>query len=157
MQHFRLSEVSYEKPEGIESTYYLVDQDQQRDTRVLVISFRGAYPDGSLGNRHGGYIAHAGLCGVHAFSPEALVLDFRELHYRWGNTMLAVFQDVSQFMDADLAAGGYRFPIVVVASEKSSGLHTLLRAPEADDPFLFDDIDKAIAAARERGLQWLHD
>lgn len=155
MPRFKLKEIHYRKPEGIDASYAVLDQARSSEASVLVVSFRGEYPDGSRGHQHGAYIAYTVMCGLHAFSPDALVLDFRELNYRWGNSLLRVFQDVSQFQDADLPADGYGFPIVVVASAKSSGLQSLLRGPASGEQTLFDDIDDAIATAQTRGQHWL--
>lgn len=156
MPRFRLQRATYEKPDGIDAECFLVDPSQTEKMDVLVVAFSGVCPDGSRGNPHGRYVSYVTMCALHAFGPECLVLDFRDLEYRWGNSMLGVFQDVSQFMDAGLREGEAPFPVLVVTSGRSSGFASLLRAPRPGErDFRFDDLDRAIEAAIAAAQYWL--
>jgi hypothetical protein len=131
---------------------------QTDNARVLIVAFKGEYPDGSLGNAHGHYIASETMHGIHAFDPHCLVLDLRLLAYRWGNTLLRVFQDISQFKDSGAAPGEPVFPVVVVTSMLCRNAFLSLMTPSAAAPpaWHFDDMDEAIAYAVKASDEWLN-
>ena len=130
--------------------------EQTDRVRVLVSAFEGHYPAGSLGNDHGRYIACETMCGLYAFEPNCVVLDFRKLEYRWGNTLLKVFQDISQLKDTGAAPDEPPFPVIVVTSPLCSpGFLSLVTPCGGSAPtWHFDDVDAAITyavrAANER-------
>lgn len=145
------------QPEGIEGQFFLVDPAQSGRRTVLVASFSGEYPDGSRGNAHGAYIATVALHGIHAFEADCLILDFRDLTYRWGNTLLKVFQDVAQFKDFDAEPNEPSFPVVVVTSEKSREAFLSLVTPagKANPAWHFGDMDRAIEYSFKKVDEWL--
>jgi hypothetical protein len=151
MPEFTLQPVSRDFPEGIAAEWQIVDRAQTADVKILVLSIRGSYPPGSEGSRHGRYIAQEAIAAVHATSPHCLVLDLRELDYSWGDTLFGVFQDVSQFMDADVPKGAPPFPILIVISERSNGLLSLVGGATSA---VFYDVQDAIRRAIELGSQW---
>lgn len=157
MSRYTLTEVTPPVPDGLRCRFLLADRSQTGRMTVLVAAFEGDYPDGSLGNGHGAFIASSALHGLHAFEPDCVVLDFRGMNYRWGNTLLRVFQDISQFMDSDIEPGGVPFPVVVVTSEKSQAAFLSLVTPNGRPapPWHFDDIDAAIAYGASQAKEWL--
>ncbi|SFP72490.1 hypothetical protein SAMN05216567_108160 [Variovorax sp. OK605] len=157
MSRFTLTEVTPSVPEGLRCRFLLADRAQTQRMTVLVVAFEGDYPDGSLGNNHGAFIATRTLHGLHAFCADCVVLDFRAMTYRWGNTLLQVFQDVSQFMDSDGEPGAPPFPVLAVTSEKSRAAFLGLVTPHGRPvpPWHFDDIDAAIACGSRKAEEWL--
>jgi hypothetical protein len=156
MSSYPLEPVRYEKPAGIEAEYFLVGKSAAGIAPVLVVSFTGSAPDGSAGRVHAAYVSYAAMCGLLAFDPWAIVLDFRELEYRWGNSMLGVFQDISRYMDADREAHAPPYPVVPVVSERSSGFESMLRPSNerADHPSA-RDLDAAIETAIRLANEWI--
>ncbi|MEC7119749.1 MAG: hypothetical protein VXW65_07590 [Pseudomonadota bacterium] len=156
MSHYSLIESKPPVPDGISCKYFLLSEAQAKHGTILVASFKGTYPDGSLGNSHGAYIATAALYGVSAFDADCLILDFRELSYRWGNTLLMVFQDISQYKDGELEPDEIPFPIVVVTSDLSRDAFLSLVTPvgSAAPEWHFQDMDTAIEYAQRKIEEW---
>lgn len=156
MPRYSLIESTPPVPEGIACRYFLVDREQVGRRRILVVAFEGEYPDGSRGREHGAYIASASLHGVNAFDAHCLILDLRGLAYRWGNTLLAVFQDVSQFKDGDLEPEEPPFPIVAVTSDRCREGFLSLVTPvgQAAPEWHFEDMDAAIDHALKKVEEW---
>lgn len=157
MPHYSLAAIIPTKPDGLSCRYLMPSPEQTGSLRVLVAAFEGAYPDGSLGNAYGHFIACETMHGIHAFDPDCVVLDFRRLTYRWGNTLLRVFQDIADFKDAGIDAGEPRFPVVAVTSPLCREAFLTLVTPNgaATPPWHFEDIDAAITYALRRAKDWL--
>lgn len=151
----KIHPVAIEPPEGIECRYGIVGNPEPKDAPdILVASFHGTYPDGSLGNAHGQYIASATLHGLAHFEPWCVILDFRELEYRWGNTLLAAFQQIEQYMPPE--PGEPPFPFVVVTSGKCRDAFLSLVTPTGSPPdWHFDNFDHALENAVERANHWI--
>lgn len=64
----RTVEALYEKPTGIECRFDFPEVNGKILREVLIVSFSGAYPPGSRGNRHGEYIAVMAMYGLLAFN-----------------------------------------------------------------------------------------
>lgn len=153
----RLKKTDPHQPAGIDSKFYLTEDPGPENVDVLVVSFSGEYPDGSLGNQHADYMKAITVYGLVSFDPDAIVLDFRDLSYRWGNSIFGVFQAISQMCDQEREPDEPCFPVAIAASEKCmAGLSSLLVPADADRPEnLFDDLDKAILHARKKAREWL--
>jgi hypothetical protein len=97
------------------------------------------------------------MSGIHAFDPDCVVLDFRLLAYRWGNSLLRVFGDIAQFKDAGADPGEPAFPVAVVTSALCRPAFLSLVTPLGSDapPWHFDDVDAAITDAVRRSKEWL--
>ena len=156
MPRYALIESTPRVPDGISCRYSFVDPGQARDHHLLVASFEGDYPDGSRGNAHGHYIATAALHGLAAFGADGIVLDFRGLSYRWGNTLLRVFQDIAQYKDAGAEPGRPGFAVTVVTSDKCRDAFLSLATPPGRPApaWHFDDLDQAIDDALARIDAW---
>lgn len=157
MPRYNLTEVAPPQPAGIACRYFLPSLDQTDRHRILVVSFTGEYPPGSLGNAHGAYIATCTLHGLHAFDAYAVILDFRELTYSWGNTLLQVFQDVGQFKDCGNDPGSPPFPVAVVTSEKCRDAFLTLVTPSGrkTPKWHFEKLDLAISYSIQAAREWL--
>lgn len=153
-----LTELTIPCPENISCKYYIPHGIDTQRMDILIVSFFGNYPDGSMGNEHGAYIAHMTVHGLLAFAPDCIILDLRELEYRWGNTLLRVFQDISGFKDQDKEQDEPYFPVLVVTSQKSRGGFLSLVTPSgAKEPdWHFAKMDDAIKRGITLAQQWLN-
>lgn len=157
MSPFKLTEATPFTPAGLTCRFLLAERAQTDRMTVLVVAFEGEYPDGSLGNAHGHFIAAQALHGLHALDADCVVLDFRGMTYRWGNTLLQVFQDISQLKDSESEPGKPPFPVLAVTSEKSRAafLGLVTHSGKTAPPWHFDDIDAAIAYGARKAKEWL--
>lgn len=91
-------------------------------------------------------MARTTLFGIQSFDPHCLILDLRGLTYRWGNSLLGVFQDVAQLKDAGIEPDEPPFPVMVVTSERCKHAFLSLVTPCGRPPpdWHFDDIESAI-------------
>ena len=145
-------------PEDLTCKFHLKERSGEDKIDVLIVSFFGDYPKGSLGNEHGSFIARKAIEGLMSFSVEAIILDFSEMYYTYGNRLLKVFQDIYQYMDAGNDDDDPIFPILVVMSQKNrAGILSLLTpvGSESMPDFCFDDMGEAIVIATEKGAYWL--
>ncbi len=157
---YQLKEIKKEQPSNIKCKYFSSKEKLKDNIDVLMVSFYGEYPDGSLGKKHATYISDKVFSGFINFDPEAIILDFRELKYSWGNSLLAVFQNIAQFKDAENEEGEPNFPVIILTSEKSkNGLLSLLTPATSNEipDYFFEDEQKAIKSAEERGVYWLNN
>lgn len=156
--NYTLLENNEIKPGAINCKYFVPKEELMDKIKVLIVSFFGEYPDGSLGKKHGTYISKKAISGIIDFNPEAIILDFRELAYNWGNSLLTVFQDIEQFKNAGNEESEPNFPILIVVSNKSKkGVVSLLTPATSNSihDFIFEDINLAIKQAEKRGKYWL--
>lgn len=156
MPSYSLITTTPPQPQGIECQFFVVDAAHAGRRTILVASFSGEYPDGSRGNAHGAYVATMALYGIHSLDADGLILDLRGLAYRWGNTLLKVFQDVSQFKDSDAEPNEPRFPVAVVTSEKCRAGFLSLVTPtnQAVPEWHFDDMNQAIEYSLKKVEEW---
>ena len=151
------------KPDGIECCYYGVAEFESEHMTdglfpdLLVVSFSGDYPDGSRGNTHGHYIATSTIHGLAAFGAWCVILDFRELSYQWGNTLLSVFDEIARYMQGDPGDPcDVPFPVVVVTSDKCrNGFLSLVSGTGTEPDWHFSDIDAAIEFATMAACKWI--
>lgn len=144
-------------PAGIDVTYSEVEEPADDDDfpLLLCVAFHGVYPDGSKGNDHGEFIARSTLTGLTHFEPWGLILDLRELEYRWGNTLLKVFDYVARFERPD--PGEPSFPIVVVTSDKCRDAFLSLVTPTGSTApaWHFEDMEAAIEHVAKLASEWI--
>ncbi len=129
---------------------FCLHRDEEHNITVLVASFAGDYAVGSKGNGDGVFIAAETMRGLVAYDPSAVILDFREMRYSWGNTLLSVFQAVARYMDEP---GEPPYPVFAVTSELCRG--ALLGLMGGEGPWHFEDMDAALNAAVGAGAAWL--
>lgn len=109
----------------------------------LVVTFTGVYGVGSAGNSDAAFMRAVIARGLQATTPAAVVLDLRELDYRWGDMMASVLND---------AVVGRVNPAVVVSDRCRAALTTLVADELGEDPatWLFDDLDDAVRRQNDR-------
>ena len=152
-----LRKVEVVPPEDLECKFSMVQKQVEDIPPILVVSFVGNYPDGSAGNRHGRYMASMTLLGLSEFEPWCVILDLRNLEYRWGNALLQVFQNVSAFMSKENEAGDPPFPVIAVTSEKSrSGFLSLVTPSDGEEPaWHWNSLSEAVEAAVVAANHWI--
>ncbi|WP_137938964.1 hypothetical protein [Chitinivorax sp. B] len=157
MAHYPLTERLLPEPTDLTCRYQIADLAQTDQQIVLIVSFGGTYPDGSHGNAHAAYIARSTLLGLHAFDADCVILDFRGLVYRWGNSLLRVFDDIAQYKDAGGEPGQPTFPVLVVTSELCSAAFLSLVTPvgQSTPAWHFEDMDAAIQYGMQKAHEWL--
>lgn len=129
MRSFALSDLG-----AITHTLALVESEGQT---IVVVSFAGVYRDGSAGAPDARLMRAVVAGAVTATDADGVVLDLRELTYRWGNNLLDIFIPV--------APGGFRSLsyAVVVSDSCEPAVRSLL----ADAPLVYRDLDAAVAHA----------
>lgn len=153
---YLFKELKYEKPYGIECKYLKPDPKQTLNLDILVLSVDGKYPPGSAGSMYAKYISIMAINGLHTFDPDCIILDFRELDYVWGNSLLGVFQDISQFKDAEKEENEPYFPVLAVVSEKSRAFLSLVTPTGSKKPdWCFEGLDDSIVQGAKLAKEWL--
>jgi hypothetical protein len=148
MTSFTLKSLQPRLPDGLTHHLSYVEENQCKEYFILVVSFEGKYPDGSRGNGHGQHIAAATMFANSLYQPDAIILDLRGLHYRWGNTLMRVFQETRWQEADDDEEEDQNFPVHVVTSDLCRD--AILSLMHFDDGFKerhHDDMYLAIAAA----------
>ncbi|WP_439129139.1 hypothetical protein, partial [Polaribacter sp.] len=151
--NYLIREKEFSSPESINCKYYLVDRDANK-IDVLMVSFTGNYPDGSLGKNHAKFISRKTISGLIEFDPDAVILDFRALEYNWGNNILEVFEYIYLLKDAENSAEEPSFPIIILVSDLSkNGMVSVLNpiGTQETSNLIFDDEEKAIKKAIKKG------
>lgn len=138
-------------PKGIKARFYRVESSVNNHSMIAVVSFHGKMPDGSRGKAHGRYIAAETLYWMTLTDALSVVLDFRDLDYRWGDSMLGAFQVLEdrfreQWSDIDMS-----LPIKLLSSDKSSGLYSLI----TNQSVFFATIEEAIESCSQDMQFWL--
>lgn len=153
---YDIKEVTLEKPQDLNVSYLKADFPEKK-VDVLIVKVEGVYPDGSLGNKHAQYLKVMTLKGLFAFDPISLLLDFSELKYNWGNSLLGVFQDVSSIMDREREKEEPYFPLSILVSDKSKGgLLSLWGVTEDKMPDnMFESFDKALEYTSQKAVEWM--
>ena len=137
-------------PKGVTAKFHRVDEQVRNHDMIAIVSFHGKMPDGSRGKAHGRYIAAQAAYWMTYLNAITLILDFRDLDYKWGDSMLGVFQTVEQYFrenwnDIDMAV-----PVKLLSSAKSSGLQSLVTNQE----LYFATLDDAIEACNRDIEYW---
>lgn len=144
-----LREVQTQYNCSLTSKFYLTE-----DRTILIADFDGVAGIRSEGNACSFFIYCKLAEYLIYFTPHAIVLDFRDLEYSWGNSIMRVFQ-----VTEDVLGYGeppYR-PIILVVSDKcKAGFASLLRFnPDQLAEFVFEDLDKAVEYAQKQGNEWI--
>lgn len=120
---------------------------------ILVVSFQGEYGYGSRGNGDGTFIRAEIMRGLAAFEPSGVVLDFRQMRYEWGNTLLSA---IAAIRDGELRGGTPHFPIVIVTSELChDAIVSLVSLGAGDVPLVCNDLEMALGEAQVAARRWL--
>jgi len=114
-----------------------------------VCAFSGDY----LGEDDGHFVASQTIAGLFAYGSVGLVLDFRELNYTQGITLIKVFKDVSETQNGE--HDPLPFPVgICVSSKCQEGVLTLLKK-DALDGFIRDDFAGLLGFLQGEAQRWL--
>ena len=138
-------------PKGIRAKYYRVDTSVDQHDMIAVVSFHGKMPDGSKGKAHGRYIAAQTVYWMTCIDAIAVVMDFRDLEYRWGDSILGALQTINERFRDQWSDLGMSVPVKLLSSQKSASLHSLV----SDPGFFFSEMDDAILACSRDVRFWL--
>lgn len=117
---------------------------------IAVIAFGGHVPDGSKGKAHCQYIALQSVQCLAQLQAICLIMDLRELDYRWGSSMLGVFDTLRRHFFYEWHDVGMDVPIKLLASDRSAGLYSLI----PNEAVFFDSLDDAIASCQQDLKRW---
>lgn len=138
-------------PKGIRAKFYRVDKSVDLHDMIAGVSFHGKVPDGSKGKDHGRYIAAQTVYWMTCIDAIAVVMDFRDLEYRWGDSILGALQTIDMRFRDQWSDLGMSVPVKLLSSPKSSGLHSLVTDPS----FFFSEMDDAILACSRDVRFWM--
>lgn len=139
------------KPDGISVRYYEIAPKQFENSGfIAVLSFHGSVPDGSAGRDHAHFVATETIYWMTHLDANAVVLDFRDLDYVWGNSMLAVFQRVHDHFHHLFVEEKMAVPVHLLASDRSRGLYSLL----ANDDVFHETVEAALKACDADIQRW---
>lgn len=110
--------------------------------RVLVMHVRGTYRSGSQGNPDADALVLTLHGMLRMISPDALVFDFRELDYTWGNRMVEVLRCDNE----------ERWLPIVRSYCVSERCRAALAGLGLEHEVMFDDLGDAAAVARDEAL-----
>ncbi|MFV8752651.1 hypothetical protein ACNOYE_19050 [Nannocystaceae bacterium ST9] len=110
--------------------------------RVLIMHVRGTYRTGSYGNPDADALVLALHGMLRMLSPDALVFDFRELDYTWGNRMAEVLRCDNE----------ERWLPIVRSYCVSDRCRPALASLGLDAEVLLDDLGDAAAVARDEAM-----
>src|SRR6185503_18905452 len=118
-----------------------------RAPEFLVVRYQGDYRDGADGRGDALYIVAAAEAAKKAWWAPCIVLDLRELHYRWGDEMAWI---TSIAWDRVI---GRHAPFAVVVSDKCrTALKSLLE--DDFDRFCIETLEQAFSSCRLQQIQW---
>ena len=120
-----------------------------RDTHlidILVISFHGAYRDGSAGSPDAGLIKGIVKTGVSVFDPFSLLIDLSDLEYNWGDNLDLSFEEAEPTRTVVLVGEKCRRAM----STLYYGINT--EKDIVDNEFFFDNFDKAFEKLTTKSL-----
>ncbi len=112
--------------------------------QILVVAYSGEYGVGCEGNADARYMSAMGKMGIELYTPDAVIIDFQDLEYVWGDMLAMVF-----------GLGGlknypHNIPRAMVVGEKcKKAIETLLFGMESNEPatnedWIFESMDEAI-------------
>ena len=123
-----------DNPNGIECAFFTCSMGRADDDYsgiILVVAFKGVCGIGSANNSDATFMAAMIKAGIEAWSPDALVLDLRELDYRWGDMMSKVlgageYSMFKQVINGDGEANQDLPTAVVISDLNREGLTSLV-------------------------------
>ena len=131
------------------SVTYQFQVSNLRDTHLvetLIISFHGSYRYGSAGRSDAGLIKGIIKTGITVFDPFAVLIDFSDLEYTWGDNLDLSFEETDST------------PTAILVSDKCgramSTLEFGLDTPKdiVDNELFFDNYEKALEKLQNRAL-----
>ncbi len=139
-----LEDLHLESLSDIDVSFFRARSRRGAPGSILIARYAGTYRFASAGNRDARFMYANGEAAIAAWSPSAVVIDLRKLHYTWGDMLERVF---------DVGARSYvdsRFPRAVVVGEHcEEPIRTLILGEYSKEPlstieWIFRDFEKAL-------------
>ncbi|GLQ20864.1 hypothetical protein GCM10007854_18190 [Algimonas porphyrae] len=131
-------------PPGLTVRFHRHQPSHEYDGYAAIMSFHGNMPDGSGGKAHGRFVASSAAFWRTHEDAKTLVVDFRDLRYRWGDSLIMLFDRIGRQFDHEWSDIGMQVPIKLLASDNSAGLYSLI----SDKSVFFDTIEDALISCR---------
>lgn len=131
-----LEKVDFDKMSGIKVTFW-IGTSQTSHATILVISFAGNYKIGGAGNIDAYYMMAKREFGMIMSEASAVIFDFRQLNYVWGDMIESVYLIENHFPIACVLGEGCREAFGTLIHDVGS------KEPATTEEEFFDDFDEA--------------
>ena len=117
---------------------------------IWLLEVRGYYPDGSNGNRHAREICDFVSKLVGSTDPTAILFDFSDLRYRWGDALGGAL--VCAMFDGREESGRPRVVSVVAQGRTLRAMNSLIELSQSEDfrIELFENRETALLQIEKR-------
>lgn len=138
----KLKSLNPEDTSNIKVIYFQGNSGLTDYQNILVVKYMGKYGFGSAGNDDARYMYAKAEYGLNIYEPNAVILDFSELEYQWGDMLELVFNVGShQYIHK-------AFPKALVLGEKCrAAIATLIHGNDektaTSEDWIFDSFDEA--------------
>lgn len=142
----QLQPVSFDEETDIRYEFQLETTGKNRFWYTLIVKFSGTYRPGSAGAPDAHFICGVTQTAIAMWRPAALILDLRELSYKWGDEMDLVLD----------AGSDHHIMRAIVGSEAClPAIGTLIhgidsKQPATDAESIFDNIEEAWEYIRKK-------
>jgi hypothetical protein len=142
-----LHQVKYSDLSSISHTIFVSEHEQFQSPEFLVIRYSGEYRIGSAGNPDAKYIFGTAAGAHAAWQANAVILDFTDLSYTWGDAIEMV---LSIGLRPELKT---EFPVVIIVGERCrEALQSLLT--DGYSNYCVGTLDEALELARKKIRQY---
>ncbi|GLI10717.1 hypothetical protein YDYSG_67530 [Paenibacillus tyrfis] len=137
-QEVKLSELS-----DIQVDYFIGPSKTVEYRDIMIIKYSGEYGFGSAGNSDAVYMKAMGRAALEAWKPDAIILDWSDLKYEWGDMLEMV-------LDIDIGCCEPALPMaVIVGPPCEEAVRTLLLGIDSEEEletieWVFKNKDEAI-------------
>jgi len=109
---------------------------------ILVIAFKGEYRIGSQGNPDANYMHAKGDFGADLYHPSGIILDLRELDYKWGDELDYIWMIGNKHSRREIPRA------VILGADCREAIGTLFHGvnsttPATTEEWIFDSFDEA--------------
>lgn len=143
---------AYKRPRGISARQQAVSSAHVENAGfIAVISFHGKIPDGSEGKSHAEFVTLQCLEALARLDAICIIIDFRDVQYKWGNSLLRVFDTLRKHLYYEWHDVKGATPVKFLASDKSAGLYSLIGNPNT----FFETMEAAVESCGSDLELWL--
>jgi len=136
---FETSEIDFEVSSNIKVVFRVGKSECDTSATILVVSYSGNYKIGCQGNDDAEYMVLIRDFGISMSSADAVIIDFRELNYVWGDMIECVFCfGTTDFPVACVLGDGCREAIGTLVHDNVNSTEPATTVEE-----IFDDFDEA--------------
>lgn len=140
--------IEAESPDNFEVDIF--KEEIPNDQVILIVKATGIHRYGSQGSPEANYLKNRAGQGAMLLDPDAVIFDYSELEYEWGNGLdypIQVIRSLTQDDDSSL-------PVVIVAGDKSrDGIISYYK----DRCTICSSMDEALDLAKKMAKDWLDE